>query len=220
MLLTARVLLACVGLTLLTAARSLAAEGETPTPPTTYEVVINGESFRVEGDRLTKVQSPRKPEARYELVVRIAPTQVLRLNTVRLEYDMPADVFDDRGHQQRTVEIRHQLGFSVLLTDLGGPLDAKEQEAVMKARIDSVVKLHHDAAPKVSDAYAAKFAGAVGQGKTVRYTDAREKGHTCLVYVLGEGKFSVACIVQFLDDNKKEVLTPVKKVLDSIAALP
>ncbi len=165
------------------------------------------------------MQSPRKPEARYELVVRIAPTQVLRLNTVRLEYDMPADVFDDRGPRQRTVQIRHQLGFNLLLTDLGGPLEAKEQDEVMKSRIDSVVKLHKDEKPTVGSPFQRQFSGAAGQGKIIHYKDAQGVGHSCVVCTLSGAKFCVACIVQYRDEDKKEVMPTVTKILDSVEGL-
>ena len=129
--------------------RAAGADQDAALPPTTYEVLVNGESFRVEADRLTKVQSA-KSGGSYELVVRVAPTQVLRLNTVRLEYDMPASVSDDRG-RQRSVQIKHQLGFTILLTDLGGPLDAKDQKDALKARTDAIVKLYPtDSRPSAS----------------------------------------------------------------------
>ena len=47
---------------------------------------------------------------------------------MQLEYEMPAKVSDDRSRQQRTVQIKHELGFSFQLTDLGRLLDAKAQE--------------------------------------------------------------------------------------------
>jgi hypothetical protein len=217
----ARAILACVSLLVLTGGRgAAAAEQDLPAPPTTYEVLINGESFRVEADRVTKVQSAKRPGTSYELVVRTAPTQVLRLNTVRLEYDMPANVFDDRGHRQRTVEIRHQLGFNLLLTDLGGPLEAKDRDEVLKSRIDSVVKLHQDAKPAVGAMFQRKFSGAASQGTIIHYKDARGVGHSCVVCILSGAKFCVACIIQYHDDDKKEVMPAITKILDSLTALP
>ncbi|MGO8690482.1 MAG: hypothetical protein ACLQLG_12740 [Thermoguttaceae bacterium] len=217
----ARAILACVCVLFLTAGRgAAAAEQAVPALPTTYEVLINGESFRVEADRATKVQSAKKPGVSYELAVRIAPTQVLRLNTVGLEYDMPANVFDDRGARQRTIEIRHQLGFNVLLTDLGGPLEAKDQDEVLKSRIDAVVKLHHDEKPEVGKPFQAKFAGAAGQGTIVRYKDARGVGHSCVVCVLGGPNFSVACVIEYHDDDRKDVMPTIARILDSLRGLP
>ena len=213
--------IACVCVTVWAALAGTArAQQDVSVPPATYEVLINGESFRVEGDRATKVQSARNPGTSYQLVVRIAPTQVLRLNTLRLEYDMPANVTDDRGHRRRTVAIKHQLGFSVLLTDLGGPLDAAGTEKALQTQVNALAELHDKEKVTVSKTLTGKFSHASGPGKSLRYKDAHGDGHTCLVYVLGGPKFSVACIVQYLDEDASLVLKPVEKALDSIEPLP
>ena len=137
-----RLALACVCATILTAfGRAAAADQDITRPPTTYEVVINGESFRVEADRVTKVQSAEAGgQLRTGRADRPHPSAAtehrpagIRHAGQRLRRPRP---------RQRTVQIRHQLGFNVLLTDLGGPLDAKDQKDALKARIDSVVKLH------------------------------------------------------------------------------
>ncbi len=215
-----RPVIACVCVAIWAVLGGTARADQDAIAPTTYEVLINGESFRVEADRATKVQSARKPGAEYKLVVRIAQTQVLRLNTVRLEYDMPASVTDNRSHRQRTVEIKHQLGFSIQLTDLGGPLEAAAVEPALKTQVDALAEMHSKEKATTSGPITGKFAGAQGPGRAVKYTDARGKGHTCLVYLLSGPKFSVVCVIQYLDEDKGGVLTHIKRVLDSIAALP
>ena len=118
------------------------------------------------------------------------------------------------------MQIKHQLGFSILLTDLGGPLEAKDQTDALKARIDAIVKLYHDAKPTVGKPYPLKFAGGAGQGTNVRYKDSQGRGHTCLVSVLGGPKFSVACVIQYLDEDQKDALPSIKKILNSLEAIP
>ena len=216
-----KAVIACVCLSVGAALGGAArADQEVAVPPTTYEVLINGESFRVEADRTTKVESARKPGTSYQLVVRIARTQVLRLNTVRLEYDMPAAVTDDRGHRHRTVEIKHQLGFSILLSDLGAPLDAAGMEKALKTQVDALAEMHRNEKATVGKPISGKFAGATGPGKIVQYTDAHGKGHTCVVYVLGGPKFCVACIIQYLDEDKDNVRETDSEILNSIEAMP
>jgi len=36
------------------------------------------------------------------------------------------------GREQHTVRLSHELGYNMLITDLGGPLDAKGQEEALK----------------------------------------------------------------------------------------
>ena len=42
------------------------------------------------------------------------------------------------------MRIAHELGFSVLLTDLGRPLGQKEQQEALKVLVDSVTATLHD----------------------------------------------------------------------------
>ena len=55
-------------------------------PPLTYEVVINGETFRVEGNRRVKLESKEHPGTSYDVAVRVSPTQHRRLDSVELDY--------------------------------------------------------------------------------------------------------------------------------------
>jgi hypothetical protein len=191
--------------------------------PTTYEVVINGEAFRVEGNRVTKLQSKEKPGTTYEIAIRVAPTQEVRLNTVQLEYDLPAKISDDRGKTQRSVQIKHELGFSVLVTDLGGRLEPKAQGEILKALADSLVATYREQGGKdvkATEPETRKFAGSSGRGCTIHYLDAKGFGHTCLAYVLSGEKFTVTCVAQFLDDDKADVGPLVRKIFDSLRSLP
>ena len=76
-------------------------------PPVTYEVQIDGESFQVEGgQRPIKVESKLKKGTTYTLAVRVAMTQILRLNSVQMEYGMWAKVIDNKGKDLRIAQNR------------------------------------------------------------------------------------------------------------------
>jgi hypothetical protein len=189
----------------------------------TYEVVINGETFQIEGNRTTKLQSKEKPGTTYEIAVRIAPVQKLRLNTVQLQYDLPAKVNDDRGKNQRAVKIQHELGFSVLITDLGNRLEPKSQEEILKALTDSLKASYDEqkeGGVEVTAIAEQKFGNASGPGNKIHYRDEKGFGHTCVTYVLSGEKFSVTCVAQFLDNDRAEVGPLIKKILESLRPLP
>ena len=97
-------------------------------PPLTYELMINGESFLVEGDRAVKLESKEKPGTSYKVALRVAPTQRIRLNSIQFEYDLPAKAEDDGKRENRSVRIAHELGFTMLINDLGQPMNTKARE--------------------------------------------------------------------------------------------
>jgi hypothetical protein len=199
-------------------------------PPLTYEVVINGERFLVEGNRKVKVQSQEKPGTSYEVAVRVSPTQRLRLNTVEMEYDLPAQVVDDRGKPSRTVRIRHELGFTLTLTDLGQAMEAEDREKVLTALKDSLAELcakRHGEALEVGEPREPKFQGAAARGRRIHFRDptlsldpTEDVGYTCFAYVLYGPKFTVSCLIEYRDKYKDDCVPVIKKVLDSISAPP
>ena len=99
------------------------AQRAAPVPPSRYELIVNGESFQVEANRQVKLQSKQKPGTTYTVALRVAPTQVLRLNHVQFSYDWLAEVTDDRGRRQRRARLSHELGYSLLITDLGDSIE-------------------------------------------------------------------------------------------------
>src|SRR5260221_11515346 len=71
-------------------------------PPVTYEVQIDGESFQVEsGQPPVKVESKLKKGTTYTLGARVSLTQILRLNSMRMEYAMWSKAYDDKGKDSR-----------------------------------------------------------------------------------------------------------------------
>ena len=51
---------------------------DTSSPPTMYDLSINGETFRLELNRPAKVASKVKPDTNYALRLQVARTQLLR----------------------------------------------------------------------------------------------------------------------------------------------
>jgi hypothetical protein len=189
--------------------------------PLCYEVQINGESFVVEGNRSATLPSKDKPGVTYQVAVRVAPVQRVRLNSVQFEYELPARVEYDGKPQNRSVRLTHELGFSILLTDLGGALDPNDQQQTLKMLTESVTTALREekaTAIDVSAPHQRTFPGSSAQGVTVRYRDAKDFGHVCLVYVLSGPKFAASCVVEYLDHDSDDVLPLVKKTLDSVQA--
>jgi len=52
-------------------------------PPSLYELLIGGESFQVEANRVVKLQSKTHPGVSYEVALRVAPTQRVKLRSIQ-----------------------------------------------------------------------------------------------------------------------------------------
>lgn len=190
-----------------------------PSIPRQYELQINGESFLVEADRQTRLRSKEKPGLTYDVALRIAVQQPLELNTLRLVYDWPAQVEDDRGREQRTVKVHHKLGYTFLLTDLGQPLESKAREQALEILTQSVAQgLKQSGMQRIepSKPYPSEFAGLKTRGVTIRYQDQEDFRQTCLVYLLVGETFTGSCVVQYFDNDRETVLPRIKAMLDSI----
>jgi hypothetical protein len=184
-----------------------------------YDLVINGESFTVEGGRVTKLQSRKTPGTTYEVAIRLSPNQRVRLDKLQLDYDIHATVEETPDAAQRTIKLRHDLGFTILLAELGSPLDAAGQEKALAGLSDSAATaLGGIAAGKVDmgPVRTPKFPAVKGLGKLLRYTDKQGFGHSCLVYVLTGDTFSASFFAQYLDRDAADVVPLIKRVLESI----
>jgi len=200
------------------------AQSGSASPPVTYELMINGESFLIEANRLVKLQSPKRPEINYEVALRVAPTQRLRLNSVQFDYDWLIKIRDDGKPQQRTARLTHELGlFSMLITDLGGPLKDDALDEALKIVTGSVLESFRES--KVTDLDVGEpqdrsFGGVdtkavSGRGVVIHHRTGQNIGHTCLIYVLNGPTFAVTCVVQYLDRDFDDAKPFLKKTLDS-----
>lgn len=187
--------------------------------PRQYELLLNGESFLVEADRQVRLESKVTPGLVYDVALRVAVQQPLQLNTLRLDYDWPAQIEDDRGAVQRTVKVHHKLGYTVLLTDLGQVLTASAQVQALEGLTQSVVEgLTESGMQKInpSKPYPAEFVGVKARGVTIRYQDKEGFHQTCLAYLLAGEKFTGSCVVQYFDNDRETVLPRIKAMLDSV----
>ncbi len=194
------------------------AEVSTATPRQ-YELLLNGESFLVEADRQVRLESKVTPGVVYDVALRVAVQQPLQLNTLRIDYDWPAQVEDDGGAVQRTVKIHHRLGYTVLLTDLGQVLTPPAQAEALEGLMQSVVKGLMESGMKEikpSKPYPTEFVGGKARGVTIHYQDKEGFHQTCLAYLLAGEKFSGACVVQYFDNDRETVLPRIKVMLDSV----
>jgi len=192
------------------------------TPPLTYELMINGETFQVEADRPVTLESQEKPGVVYDVALRIALEQRVRLNTFRFEYDWPAKVDDNQRKTHRTFRIRHELGFTMLITDLGQPLDAEAQENALKLLRESTVQGFQEGGMEeitVAEFPGREFGGSVGRGVMIRYRDRQGLGHTCLVYLMTGPTFAGYAVIEYSDADEDKAIPRVRKTLDSIRAI-
>jgi len=187
--------------------------------PSTYEVQINGESFLVEANRQVKLESKTKPGVSYTVAIRVAPTQCVRLNTIQFDYDLPAKVETDVRGESRSARVTHELGFSVLLCDLGRTLDSKAQEIALEILAKSVVTTLRDAKVQglvSGEPHQRKFSGSTARGETIRYRDAKGLEHVYLAYVLAGHDHAATCVAEYLDNDSDDVLPLIKRILDSV----
>ena len=196
----------------------------TAVEPTLFELVINGETFTVEANRVQEVVSPEDPDRKYRVAVRVAPRQRLKLNAVQFDYDRLCEVQDDRGREQRTARLTHELGFSMLVTDLGAsPLSEEGQRKAIRLLTESVVATFREQEAEdleVGKPRPRRFGKASGLGATIHYRDAENLGRTCHVYVLDGPEFAVSCVVQYLDHDLEEVRDLIGLTLNSLAPVP
>ena len=220
-----RLICLLAAVTLFASGTACAAPPDTPgsdTPPLTYDLMINGETFSVEANRQAKLKSQSKPGVTYDVAIQIAMEQHIRLDRLRFSYDWPATVQESRRRGQRTVRIRHELGFTVIVTDLGPAMDAKSQEEVLKIMTESMAEsLRESGVKKLETAPPRewKFAHSSGRGVQFRYEDQQGTPQTSLALVLGAPNFAASCIVQYFDANAENALPRVRKIVDSIRGL-
>jgi hypothetical protein len=215
-----RTILSCLGLPLLLAV-AVANQTSPQSEPLMYELVINGESFTVEANRVNKLTSKARPGTTYDVALRVAQVQRLVLNRVQLDYDRGFQISDDRGERIRTATLKHELGFSLAVTELGNVLDAAGRQQVLDTLKASLEQSFREAKATdlvVGKVQERKFASVDAKGLTIQYQDASGLARSCLLYVLDGKRFTASCIVQFLDDDHEAVLPLVKQTLDTLQA--
>jgi hypothetical protein len=191
--------------------------------PLLYELMIDGECFLVELDQVVKLSSKQQPAKSYQVALRVAPTQRLRLGGFQFDYDRHAKVQTSEGQGRPSARLTHELGFSLIVSDLGGPLNDNGLDEVMSVIAESVTETFQQkkaAKLEASPPQKKKFAGSSGREVVVRCVDAEGFGHIARAYVLVGPTFTTACIVNYLEQDAEDVLPLIQRTLDSITALP
>ena len=197
------------------------ADQSSGSPPLTYELMINGESFLVQADRQNNLKS-QDSGATYDVALRIAPKQRVDLNSLTFVYDWPAVVEDDHGRVQRVVKIRHELGYTMLLTDFGASIESDARDKALKLIWESVVEGFKSAKIddiEVSEPHTHQFPEAEGRGVVIDYRGPQGFDQTCLVYLLVGKEFAAGCVVQYFDRDGDAVLPRVRGTIESIGPL-
>ncbi len=187
-------------------------------PPELYELVINGESFTVEANRVLKLESRQRPGTDYEVALRVAPIQRIKLGHCQFEYASLFDVSEQNADGQRSVTLNHELGLTMLITEIGGPLEPDSQAKALQILTQSVQDSLSEADRQrvsVSKPQSRRFGESVGLGVVIRYEDAQQVDHTWLAYVLVGKSFTVTCVTQYLDRDADDVLPLVRQTLES-----
>lgn len=214
--------LAVAGALAVAAWGSLGRAAEEPpaeSPPTSYELLIDGESFLVEIDRQTKLESRQKPGVAYQVALRLAPVQRRRLGSLEFAYELPCKLYDDAQAPRRGARLVHELGFTMLLSDLGGPLEPGQRQQALDMLVESVTetfKQMNVGGLDVGKSHQRQFGDVSALGTTIRYRDSQDYGHTSLVYVFWGENLAGTCIVQYLDHDAEDVLPRIRRVLESI----
>jgi hypothetical protein len=199
-----------------------AAPVSTAPVPTTYEIMINGESFLVEADHAAKLESKDKPGTSYQVAIRVAPTQRISMRSFQFTYDLPSKIELDGGRDgNRWAQVTSELGATMILTDLGGPMSVAGCKEELDLLVKSVVKTYEEMKVelRVGNPHDQVFVHTPARGVTIRYQDAQEIEHVCLIYVFSDPKFTAACIIEYLENDVEDVLPVIKKTLDSVQPL-
>ena len=190
--------------------------------PTTYQVAINGEVFEITLGEPITVKSRQQPDLQYDISLRVAPLQHLRLNTLQLSYDRGCRVSDDHKQGARTITLGHDLGFTMIVGDLSGTIDPADRPRVLRLLVKRMVQSFRPKAekePTVSKIARAAFKEMSGRVVSIQYRDMDGYDRTCVVYLLVDDDHACSCIVQYLDEDAVAIAPLVKQILDSIRPL-
>ena len=190
--------------------------------PLRFEVQINGENFLVDEGRITPLESKNKPGVEYEVAVWLAQYQPWRLNRIGFNYHRGFAVTDDQAEVLRTATLKHDLGFAMVLSDLGGALDEQGKQQTLEALIKTTRQsLETSGAEQlvVSAPSTREFGDVEGRGVTIAYQQG-DTPEAALVYVLTTEDFSATVVVQYLEKDQADVLDLIRPTWRSLRLAP
>ena len=189
--------------------------------PVMYEVQINGETFRVEGNRQAVVSSTSNPKIKYQLAVRVDPVQILRLNKVQLEYENPVTIDDDKGTDVRCAHVNHKDGYTLSVIDPGQKFEKKQQSDALDVLTKSTTeRLTAKKFTNIVDGKPlnAKFGDTSGPWRMIHFKDEAGKPGTCMLFVLTGESFTVSCVGEFLDEQANDAKPWIGNAVKSLSA--
>jgi hypothetical protein len=190
-------------------------------PPARYEIIINGENFVVEENRVAKLKSVKNPGQVYELAVRFATLQPWRLNAIEFDYDQGFAVRDDRDAEQRRAELKHNLGFQMTVTDLGGTVPEDRAAKALAVLIEATtLELERDGGVEITVAKPTvrKFGEAQARGVVIAYQQDGVAARA-LAYLVTSKNFACTCVIDYPLAKQDAVLPMVKPTLESFRAV-
>ncbi len=193
--------------------KAVAAQPGPDDPPLTYEVQIDGESFQVEsGQPPVKVESKLKKGTTYTLGVRVSMTQVLRLNSVRMEYGMWSNVYDEQQGKNKSIRVARIVkdpGITLEITDIGHHLDSEPADKVLNTLVSDAEKDYAKRKAVVvskKGPLEMKFGKSAGKGTKISFTDAAGDAHTAMFFVLSGEKYTVAAEIEYRDKYTEDAV--------------
>ena len=213
-----------------------------------YELMINGESFVVRKNRPTVLESKENPGIIYDVAVRAEPPRQMDLNTVRFNHDWLFTVHDNRDKELRRVRLVHEGGFTMMITDLGGPLPPDKQIQATTDLLKEVMAMCKGKKEvRVEDRHKLDLANGVLRGAVVRFTDSKPVApdktapdktapdktapgkkeqdddlsrHSMLVQTICGKEFAVTCITHYLDGDFEDIKLLIKQTAESFRPIP
>lgn len=189
--------------------------------PTMYEIIINGETFAIEGNREVTLDTKQKKGTQYKVALRLAQLQRWVLNSVQFDYDLGFDVDDDGDAGVRTAKLSHELNFTLSVTDLGGGLAAAAQQEVLEKLAEAMTK--RLAAERAKDIktlkpFTRKLRQVAVRGLEISYTDSDGFGRGCMIFVTESNKLCCTCTLEYPSPDMDDALAIAEKTIGSLRA--
>ena len=119
---------------------------------------------------------------------------------------MRAKVDDSKGKELRIMQISHELGYSLTVTDPGHALTAEQRDKFLNSLADAALKRIADGKgtdSKRSDPKSLKIGESDSKWLQITYKDAEGVARTCTVFVVYGDKFTVGAVGEFRDEDKR-----------------
>ncbi len=152
-------------------------------------------------------------------------TQVLRLNSVRMEYGEWANVYEDQQVKNKSIRVARIVkdpGITLEITDIGHRLDAEPADKVLNTLVSDAEKDYvkrKAAVVSKKGPLAMKFGSSSGKGTKINFTDEAGEALTAMFFVLSGEKYTVAAEIEYRDKYSEDAVPWMRSALGSIQPL-